>query len=126
MTRLLTVSSIMVLIVGLMFGATFYAKDTKNSLEVHIKAAIEACQSEDKEGLINASNAMSELLKKRHGVLSLYVRHDETEKLETHNVILSSYAKLGSFESAEVCLAQISFVANHIYQRESLSIDNIF
>lgn len=126
MTRLITISSIIALILAVTIGATLYAKDTRDALNVHIEKGAAACQSKDAKSLKDASNAMSELLKKRHSVLSLYVRHDETEKLETLHVVLAAYIDLGEFESASVTLSQIKFLANHIYQREALSLDNLF
>lgn len=126
MSRLITISVIIVLILGLSFTGISYAHDTKRDFEEMISAAQEFCAAEDRQALSASARSMQSSWEEREGFLSFYVRHDEIEKMATYLVGLEAYAKTGSFDSAAVTLYQMAFLVNHIYHRELPNLDNLF
>lgn len=126
MSRLITITVIIVLIVSLSVAGIFFAKDTKQIFFYHCNNAIDSCNAQNSDKLLESAKKMSALFESRHGFLSFFVRHDEIEKLETLIISLLSYAKTSSYESAVNCIYQIEFLTNHIYVREIPNLDNLF
>lgn len=126
MGRLMSIFGILALIAALSVAGIYYAADTRDRLYTDIDAAIIACEKDDMEILTEKSKAMSTLVKERHGVLSLYVRHDEIEKLENLLIKLEGYAKTEDVDDAAVTLMEARFMAEHIWLREMPSAHNIF
>lgn len=126
MKRLIAISAIMLLIFGLSFAGMWYARQTQEFYQQLIEEGQKFCESEDAAALTTLAEQMEEDWEKRQSILSLYVRHDEIEKMSIDIVILKGHAVNGSFESASVTLSQMEFAAEHIYQRELPNLNNIF
>lgn len=126
MARLITVIIILTGIVSFGVCGMSYTNDMEKRITAYVENAFTACENEDQAALKKESNAMSSFVKKRHSVLSLFVRHDEIEKIETHLTTLLGYCELNAFDSARICLLEIRFMAEHIHARELLTADNIF
>lgn len=125
MKRLIAISAIMLLILGLSFAGMWYAHQTQDFYQELIADGQELCEAEDGPALAKLAERMEEDWEQRQAFLSLYVRHDEIEKMSVNIVILKGHAINGSFESASVTLCQMSFAAEHIYQRELPNLNNI-
>lgn len=126
MSRLITISIIVILIIALSISGIFFAKNTKEKFYYHCNSAVESCNTQNSDRLLESAKKMSALFESRHGFLSFFVRHDEIERLETLIISLLSYAKTSSYESAVNCIYQIEFLINHIYVREIPNLDNLF
>ena len=61
-----------------------------------------------------------------HHKLSYYLEHDEIEKIETNFTACKSLTKTGDYSSAIEELEKTIFVLNHITDKYSFNLDNIF
>lgn len=62
----------------------------------------------------------------RKDTLAYYIEHDEIEKVETHLTILESDIEVEDYDHALGELDTCSFVLEHIQDKESLKLKNIF
>ena len=72
--------------------------------------------------LENISNKWEEKKKR----LAYYIEHDELEKVHTAIVIMKSYIKTNDFSSAMAELEEGKFVIEHIKEKNSFNLQNIF
>lgn len=126
MDRLLIISCILIGTIILSIASLFHLKDTSEQFCELILLAEESCLDGDIERLDFYTQAMSDLIKERHSLLSLYVSHEEIEKIESTIIILESYVITETLDGALACLKQLYFTTNHMYERELLNWDNIF
>lgn len=124
MKRLFAILLILVLILSVAIGGVVYAKNTCEELVSMTEEAERLSDAEDTAALALQAEKMSAFLEGRHLILSLYVRHDELEKLTVHLLTLCAQTKAGSTE-VQTTLAQVSFMAQHIYERELPNLDNL-
>lgn len=61
-----------------------------------------------------------------HHKLSYYLEHDEIEKVETDFTACKSLTKMGEFNLAIEELEKTIFVLNHMTDKYSFNLDNIF
>lgn len=125
MGRMAAICTILALILCVSVFGILYARDTKDVMETAILTAKEACRQEDQAALAASAQEMKAQWESREGILSLYVRHDEIEKMSTYLVSLSAHAQSGSFAGAGAALEQMAFLADHIYRRELPGVNNI-
>lgn len=124
MKRLYVILAILGVILLTALAGVFYAKDTCSTLLSMTEEAQKLCEREDAELLYQQAEKMSAFLESRHLILSLYVRHDELEKLTLHLSDLCAKTKSGDIQVA-VTLSQITFMSRHIYERELPNLDNL-
>ena len=72
--------------------------------------------------LENISNKWEEKQKR----LAYYIEHDELEKVHTAIVTMKSYIKTNDFSSAMAELEEGKFVIEHIQEKNSFNLQNIF
>ena len=72
--------------------------------------------------LENISNKWEEKQKR----LAYYIEHDELEKVHTAIVTMKSYIKTNDFASAMAELEEGKFVIEHIKEKNSFNLQNIF
>ena len=72
--------------------------------------------------LENISNKWEEKQKR----LAYYIEHDELEKVHTAIVTMKSYIKTNDFSSAMAELEEGKFVIEHIKEKNSFNLQNIF
>lgn len=58
--------------------------------------------------------------------LAFYIEHDELEKVHTAIVIMKSYAETEDYSSAIAALDEGKFVLEHIQEKNSFNLQNIF
>jgi septation ring formation regulator EzrA len=75
---------------------------------------------------INRSVEIYEDWLKHHEILAYYIEHDEIEKLETEFVACKSYIALEQYELADAELEKTIFILEHINDKYSFSLENIF
>lgn len=126
MDRLVIISTILVGIIIMSIASLLHLKDTSEIFAELILLAEESCINEDIINLTTHTKAMSNLINDRHSLLSLYISHEEIEKIESTIIVLESYVSLRAYEGALACLKQLYFTTNHLYERELLNLDNIF
>lgn len=126
MDRLLIISCVLIGTIILSIASLFHLKDTSEQFTELILLAEQSCLDGDVEKLEKYTKAMSNLIKDRHSILSLYISHEEIEKIESTLIILESYVITETLDGALACLKQLYFTTNHMYERELLNWDNIF
>lgn len=126
MDRLLIICCILTGTIILSIVSLFHLKDTSEIFADLIISAETSCLNEDIISLELYTKKMSNLIKDRHSLLSLYISHDEIEKIESTIIVLESYVITQTFDGALACLKQLYFTTNHMYERELLNWDNIF
>jgi len=124
MKRLCVILLILALILSVAAGGVFYAKDTCEKLLDMTEEAKRLSDADEAAALALQAEKMSAFLEGRHLILSLYVRHDELEKLTVHLLNLCAQSEAGSTD-VQTTLAQVSFMAQHIYERELPNLDNL-
>lgn len=125
MSRLITTISIILSIILLSLGGICYIKQTKSEAIALTDEAIELCRQKNQAELEIKIKKLVALWESKQLVLSLYVRHDEMERIDNLLVIITAYTENESFESACVELHQLQFMLDHIYQRELPNLNNL-
>ena len=69
---------------------------------------------------------ISDKWEKKQKKLEYYIEHDELEKVHTAIVIMKSYIKTNDFSSAMAELEEGKFVIEHIKEKNSFNLQNIF
>ncbi len=123
MKRLILILAILAALLGLSLYGISYARQTRDSLG---ELAAQAAGSEDRASLLQAAQKLEEYWKSREPFLSFYVRHDELEKINACLSSLQSIAKSNGPAEALPLLNQLLFFANHLYERELPSLNNLF
>lgn len=126
MDRILIITCILIGTIVLSVASLVHLKETSELFSQIIVLAEESCLDKDIEMLEKYTQELWELVNDRYSVLSLYVSHEEIEKIESTIIVLQSYVITETFDGALACLKQLYFTTNHMYERELLNWDNIF
>lgn len=122
---IITVTAIGFIIVAAGYGIIF-TKDTRDTLSATISQAVTSCKNGNQQAAEEYSKQLKEEFDERSGVLSLYVRHDELERIEELLVDLRSNIDSGELIGAWKSLYSIEYLLEHIYHHELPNLDNIF
>ena len=113
-------------IIGLeLLTQNFTEKTVKEITEIFSKIENEIVKQNIEQiniELENISNKWEEKQKR----LAYYIEHDELEKVHTAIVIMKSYIKTNDFSSAMAELEEGKFVIEHIKEKNSFNLQNIF
>ena len=113
-------------IIGLeLLTQNFTEKTVKEITEIFSKIENEIVKQnieQIKVELENISNKWEEKQKR----LAYYIEHDELEKVHTAIVTMKSYIKTNDFSSAMAELEEGKFVIEHIKEKNSFNLQNIF
>ena len=125
------------LIISIVILISIFAGDffTQNYTDQTVKSTVDSMK-ELKENLqfnnidnkenINKSNEIYEDWMKHHDVLAYFIEHDELEKVETEFVACKSYIVFEQYELANAELDKTIFILEHINDKYSFSLENIF
>lgn len=121
---------ICLIIVATILGLEFYTqnfteKTVKEITEILNKIEDDISINEGENGkneIQNISNKWEEKQKK----LAFYIEHDELEKVHTAIVLMKSYTETKDFSSAMAALEEGKFVLEHIQEKNSFNLQNIF
>ena len=127
--EILTCLVIIVFVVLLNFITMKYTKDTViilcNDL-YQFKSELLDKESINKNSLIKRYNEIMDKWKKKYNIYTYYIEHDELEKVETELTSLKANIETeenkNGIENIERCI----FILNHIKDKYSLDIRNIF
>ena len=61
-----------------------------------------------------------------HKILAFYIEHNELEKVETNYVVGNSFIENGEYEEALSEIEKNIFVLQHINDKYSINLENIF
>ena len=105
-----------------------YTKESVSTMKEDLSILREEMRQENlnKNKIDMAIEKASNNWESRHDKLAYYIEHDELEKVETHLTILKSNIEVGDFEQGIGELDSCTFVLEHIQDKESFKVKNIF
>ena len=118
-----------VIVIGI-FGLEFYtqnftAKTVSEITEIFNKIE-ENISKRDTEQINNEIKNISSKWGEKQKKLAYYIEHDELEKVYTAIVTMKSYVETEDFSSAMAELEKGKFVLEHIQEKNSFNLQNIF
>ena len=119
---------VIVFVVTLNIYTESYTKDSiieiSNKLEILKQAMNE--KSQNKEDLENQINSILDEWNSRYQKLAYYIEHDELEKVKTELISLKSNIDVEEYKQGMPDLDKCVFILDHIKEKSSLQIKNIF
>lgn len=113
-------------IIGLeLFTQNFTGKTVKKITESFSKIENEIVK-QDIEQINIEIETISNKWEEKQKKLAYYIEHDELEKVHTAIVTMKSYIKTNDFSSAMAELEEGKFVIEHIQEKNSFNLQNIF
>ena len=113
-------------IIGLeIFTQNFTSKTVREITEMFSKVE-ESIAKRDSEKINDEIKAVGDKWEQKQKKLAYYIEHDELEKVHTAIVIMKSYAETQDYSSAMAALEEGKFVIEHIQEKNSFNLQNIF
>ena len=118
-----------VIIIGIL-GLEFYtqnftSKSVREITEIFDKIEEWLGKNEGEEAK-NEIKKISSKWEEKQKKLAYYIEHDELEKVHTAIVLMKSYTETQDFPSAMAALEEGKFVIEHIQEKNSFNLQNIF
>ena len=119
---------IVVCVIGFNTITQNYTKESLNTMKQDLSEVREEITQEnfDKEKIDSAMKKATDNWESRQNKLAYYLEHDELEKVETRLTELKSNIEMEEIEQAVAELDACSFVLEHIEDKESFKLKNIF
>ena len=118
-----------VIIISIVCLDLFTQNFTKQSVELIVKK-LSSIKEEivlgDREITKEKIDELDKNWKDKHDKLAYYIEHDELEKVDTAIVNMKSYFETEDFSSATAELEESKFILEHIQQKNSFNLQNIF
>ena len=103
-----------------------YTKNTVNYLTGELENLGKNLSAKDDNKAYEKISEIDNKWKKAHDKLAYYIEHDELEKVETNFTACKSLAKNGEYEQAISELEKTVYVLDHITDKYSFNLVNIF
>lgn len=103
-----------------------YTKNTVNYLTGELEKLGKNLSAKDDNKTYEKISEIDNKWKKAHDKLAYYIEHDELEKVETNFTACKSLAKNGEYEQAISELEKTVYVLDHITDKYSFNLVNIF
>lgn len=103
-----------------------YTKNTVNVMQEKLVQIKEEINNNNEDKINSKMNEIEEEWKKRTEILSYYLEHDELEKIETEIVTLKANIQIEEYKQGMEGLENCYFLLEHIKDKESVKLDNIF
>lgn len=117
---------IVISIIGLeIFTQNFTEKTVKEITGIFGKIE-ENISKQDIEQINNEVKNISSKWEEKQKKLAYYIEHDELEKVHTAIVTMKSYIETDNFSAAMAELEEGKFVLEHIQEKNSFNLQNIF
>ena len=118
-----------IIVIGIMgleqFTQNFTKKTVKEITESFSKIENEIVK-QDIEQINIEIETISNKWEDKQKKLAYYIEHDELEKVHTAIIAMKSYIKTNDFSSAKAKLEEGKFVIEHIQEKNSFNLQNIF
>ena len=117
---------VILFILVLDFTTQRYMKQTVDVMTVDLHELRKEIKDENKENLEDSIKRLNDEWNNRNKILSLYIEHDELEKVETY---LSGFESYVEEEDKALALNEIDkteFVLEHISNKYKFNMENIF
>ena len=103
-----------------------YTKNTVNYITNELETLKQGLIEKSKEQADDKINKIDEKWNEAHDKLAYYIEHDELEKVETNFTACKSLAKTGEYSQAISELEKTIYVLDHITDKYSFNLVNIF
>ena len=103
-----------------------YTKNTVNYITNELELLKQGLSEKSKQQADNEINKIDEKWKDAHDKLAYYIEHDELEKVETNFTACKSLASNGEYSQAISELEKTIYVLDHITDKYSFNLVNIF
>ena len=103
-----------------------YTKNTVNYITNELELLKQGLSEKSKEQADDEINKIDEKWKDAHDKLAYYIEHDELEKVETNFTACKSLASNGEYSQAISELEKTIYVLEHITDKYSFNLVNIF
>ena len=127
MFKELIISSIIIIII---FSLDMFTQNyTKKSVSIITEQFSDLETFIIEDNIDNIQNSIKDIdndWKKIHDKLAYYIEHDELEKVDTAIVTMKSFIETKDYSSAIAELEEGKFVLEHIQEKNSFNLQNIF
>lgn len=126
MKEIIISMGIVIIIFVLDFTTQKYMKETVDVMSIYLNDLRDEVRGENKESLKESIKKINDEWNKYSKNLSLYIEHDELEKVETY---LSGFESYNDEEDKALALNEIDkteFVLEHISSKYKFTMENIF
>ena len=113
-------------IFGLEFLSQNFTSKTVSEITEIFSKVEESIAKRDTERIDNNIKTIAYKWEEKQKKLAYYIEHDELEKVHTAIVIMKSYAETEDYSSAMAALEEGKFVLEHIQEKNSFNLQNIF
>lgn len=103
-----------------------YTKNTVNYITNELETLKQGLIEKSKEQSDDKINKIDEKWNEAHDKLAYYIEHDELEKVETNFTACKSLAKTEEYEQAISELEKTVYILEHITDKYSFDLVNIF
>lgn len=117
---------IIILIVCLDLFTQNFTKQSVELITKELSSIKEEITLGDRKIIKEKIDELDKSWKDMHNKLAYYIEHDELEKVDTAIVNMKSYFETEDFSSATAELEEGKFVLEHIQDKNSFNLQNIF
>lgn len=103
-----------------------YTKESVQHIDKELAELRQRIINEEYEELEKLSQRVLTNWQERKSKLEYYIEHDELEKVETEITSMIGNIKVGEYEQSVPDIDKAIFILNHINEKFSLKIQNIF
>ena len=114
------------------FGLNYITqKNTRNTIEI-VSNNLEIVRNDvleeepNKEQVTKHANNAYEKWEELDDILAYYIEHNELEKIKTALTSIKSYTEAEEYGESLEQIDKCLYLLEHIYQREEVTLDNIF
>lgn len=103
-----------------------YTRKCVEELKEKLTTLKTALEEENEEQIIPKTEEIASKIAQVHNTLAYYIEHDEIEKMETNFTACKSYIYTKEYSEATAELEKTNFVLDHITDKYSFTLENIF
>lgn len=105
-----------------------YTKKFFENISVSLEKIEEKIDSDniEKQNLKNELDDIQEKWNEKYDILAYYIEHDELEKVETQLISMNANIKVQDYDKTIEELEKCKFILEHIKDKDSLKLVNIF
>ena len=123
------ITIIITIIILIFVGDYITQKYTKNNVDFltnELNFLKEKIDNKSYEEAVSQAEKLQVQIDNVHHKVSYYLEHNEIEKIETTYTSCKSYIKTENYEDASCELEKTIFLVNHLTDKYSFNLDNIF
>ena len=113
-------------IVGLEFYTQNFTQESVSEITSIFSKIKESIKTQNKEQIDNETKNIRDKWEEVQSKLAFYIEHDELEKVHTAIVTMQSYLETDDYSAAMAELEEGKFVLEHIQEKNSFNLQNIF